>query len=308
MSTSNRRKVGTRAACTRELRSAALAWSHVWVREGVDVLRVSFGGAAVRVELPRRLTPSAKCGGAFAPAEVTGVDGHPGGGDPAAGAVVVCGGPDGWRIVRDGDHAWSGAADPEALLRRLVSEVHLSLAAASPSDVFVHAGSVAWRGRGIVVPGRSMTGKTTLVRALVEAGAAYLSDEYAVLDGRGRARPFPRALSVRTGDGVVPLDPAGLGSVAAGPVPVAAVVDTRYEAGAAWSPEESRGASVVLPLVGNAVAARLAPERVLEHTAAVAALGAVRWSGPRGDAEATARAILAAVDAMEAGAPAVEVT
>jgi len=42
--------------------------------------------------------------------------------------------------------------------------------------LFVHAGAVGWQGQAILIPGRSMTGKTTLVKALVEAGVAYYSD------------------------------------------------------------------------------------------------------------------------------------
>jgi len=40
--------------------------------------------------------------------------------------------------------------------------------------LFVHAGVVDWQGQAILIPGRSMTGKTTLVKSLVEAGADLL--------------------------------------------------------------------------------------------------------------------------------------
>src|SRR6476469_10330058 len=63
--------------------------------------------------------------------------------------------------------------------------------------VFVHAGVVGWKGRAILLPGRSMAGKSTLVRALLAAGATYYSDEFAVLDAKGRVHPFPRRLSLR---------------------------------------------------------------------------------------------------------------
>ena len=42
---------------------------------------------------------------------------------------------------------------------------------------------VTWgRGRAIVIPGRTFSGKSTLVAELVRAGATYYSDEYAVED------------------------------------------------------------------------------------------------------------------------------
>src|SRR5437867_1877526 len=72
------------------------------------------------------------------------------------------------------------------------------VAEASPTRVFVHAGVVGWRGSAIVIPGKSFSGKTTLVAELVRRGAVYYSDEYAVLDRRGRVRPFAKPLSIRT--------------------------------------------------------------------------------------------------------------
>src|ERR687894_479249 len=49
---------------------------------------------------------------------------------------------------------------------------------------------VARGGRALVRPGPSLSGKTTLVAALVRSGAAYLSDEFAVLDPEGRVHPY----------------------------------------------------------------------------------------------------------------------
>lgn len=48
--------------------------------------------------------------------------------------------------------------------------------------VFVHAGVVAINGRACVIVGDSGAGKTSTVGALVARGAAYLSDEVALLD------------------------------------------------------------------------------------------------------------------------------
>jgi len=57
---------------------------------------------------------------------------------------------------------------------------------------------VAWEGKGIVIPGRSFSGKSTLVAELLRAGATYYSDEYAVFDKHGRVHPFPKDLEMRT--------------------------------------------------------------------------------------------------------------
>src|SRR5437867_4831683 len=56
----------------------------------------------------------------------------------------------------------------------------------APNKLFIHAGVVGWRGRAIVIPGQTFTGKSTLVAELVRAGATYYSDEYALLDPQGR--------------------------------------------------------------------------------------------------------------------------
>ena len=67
--------------------------------------------------------------------------------------------------------------------------------------IFIHAGVVAQDGVAIALPGVSFAGKTTLVSALVRAGAVYYSDEFAVIDKRGVVNPYPKALSVRAGPG-----------------------------------------------------------------------------------------------------------
>ena len=69
----------------------------------------------------------------------------------------------------------------------------------STPHLMMHAGVVAWKGKAIVLPGTSHAGKTTLVTALVEAGATYYSDEYAVLDAKGHVSPYARRLSLRDG-------------------------------------------------------------------------------------------------------------
>jgi predicted ATPase len=44
------------------------------------------------------------------------------------------------------------------------------VATEAPRRVFVHAGVVGWKGQAILVPGRSYSGKTTLIAALMKAG------------------------------------------------------------------------------------------------------------------------------------------
>jgi hypothetical protein len=63
----------------------------------------------------------------------------------------------------------------------------------------VHAGVVTWRGQGMLFPGQSHAGKSTLVAAFLQRGATYFSDEYALIDPEGRVNPYPRSLLLRNG-------------------------------------------------------------------------------------------------------------
>src|SRR5205085_4479546 len=112
-------------------------------------------------------------------------------------------------------------------LDALESDLKLYVAEAARRRVFVHAGVVGWRGRAVLIPGRSFTGKTTLVAELVRAGAEYYSDEYAVLDATGRVHPFPQPLGVRA-DGSLYQEPVRVenfgGKAGSRPLPVGLVV------------------------------------------------------------------------------------
>lgn len=63
---------------------------------------------------------------------------------------------------------------------------------------YLHAGVVAFGEHAIVLPGLSRAGKSTIVLALLRAGARLLSDELAIFDpATGRLLAFPRAIKVR---------------------------------------------------------------------------------------------------------------
>src|SRR5262249_47349881 len=85
----------------------------------------------------------------------------------------------------------------QTVLGAFGSDVALHVAEMAPDRVFVHAGVVGYQGRAILLPGRSFSGKTTLVVELVRAGAEYYSDEYAVLDTSGGVHPYSGPLSIR---------------------------------------------------------------------------------------------------------------
>jgi hypothetical protein len=214
---------------------------------------------------------------------------------------LIAGGPTGRAGIRRFNILYAGAArlvrthDLEETLRHLELDMELYIADRARRRTFVHAGVVGWKGRAIVIPGRSGSGKSTLVRALVRAGATYYSDEFAVLDERGRVYPYPIPLVIRRGqDGVPPVKcrVEELGGVAGTrPLSVGLVLVTRYAGHARFRPRPISAGRAVLELLGNTLPARRRPKRVLDTLTRVVSQ-AVVLRGPRGEAEETARQIL----------------
>src|SRR5688572_14708659 len=73
-------------------------------------------------------------------------------------------------ILYEGISTQLRTLDREALADGLDSAIHVAVAERATEWVFVHAGVVGWRGRAIVLPGASLSGKTSLVAALLRAG------------------------------------------------------------------------------------------------------------------------------------------
>lgn len=186
----------------------------------------------------------------------------------------------------------------EQIIEALASTLRLHVAEMARRRLFVHAGVVGWRGRAILLPGRSFSGKTTLVAELVRTGATYYSDEYAVLDARGRVHPFPKPLSIREAGRVEQRDctveELG-GRAGVKPLPVGLVVVSEYKAGARWRPQALTPGVGTLALLSNTVAARREPEKALAILQQVVTQAPV-LKGVRGEAESVARAILAYLD------------
>jgi hypothetical protein len=180
---------------------------------------------------------------------------------------------------------------PEIALRALQANVQLHVAEMSPEHVFVHAGVVGWRGRAILLPGRSYCGKTTLVAELVRAGAEYYSDEYAAIDAAGLVHPYLRPLSIRQGGTRVESYPEGASAWDSGPLPVGLVVVSKFRAGAQWQPTPMSPGRGALELLRNTVPARRIPEQVMSTLHRVVSTATV-IRGDRGEASSVARQIL----------------
>lgn len=162
--------------------------------------------------------------------------------------------------------------------------------------VFMHAGAVAHAGRGIVIPGASFSGKTSLVAALVRAGATYYSDEYAVLDLEGNLCPYPKPLSLRlTPDSALQTNHhvdelGGVGAI--DPTPIGLVVVTQYRSGATWAPDDLSRAEAVLAMLEHTFRGQDRPAQTLKTLRqAVEHASAVR--GDRGETDETVPDLLA---------------
>jgi hypothetical protein len=184
--------------------------------------------------------------------------------------------------------------DLASVLVSFTQHAELLTAYQAQDHLLIHAGVVGWQGRAILIPGRSMTGKTSLVRALVAVGATYYSDEFAVLDQHGLVHPYPVPLSIRGMHGLpvqkTPVEKLG-GQVGITPLPVALVVVTAYQPQARWRPAALSSGRALLALMDNAVAARREPSYSMPILrAALTEASAVQ--SKRGEAGAVARALL----------------
>jgi len=188
----------------------------------------------------------------------------------------------------------------DEVLASFESDLQLLVAEKARRRVFIHAGVVGWRGRALLLPGRSFTGKSTLVAALVRAGASYYSDEYAVLDPRGRVHAYPRRLSLRRSDGEAPdrLTPESLGGRAGrGPLPVGLIAVTHYQPEARWRPRSLSAGQAALALLDNAVPAIRKPAAVLDTLGTIVS-SARALKGVRGEAESVAESLLRRLDEL----------
>lgn len=190
------------------------------------------------------------------------------------------------------------AAELDPLLDTFESDVQLSVAEVAPDRLFVHAGVVGWQGRAILIPGRSFSGKTTLVAELVRAGATYYSDEYAVLDRRGWVHPYPRPLTIREPGtpkpAKWPVEALG-GTVGEAPLPVGLVAVSTYRAGARWRPRRLSPGQGALALLANTVSARRQPAVMLAMLQRVMAQ-ALALKSQRGEAQEVVSSLFRALD------------
>jgi hypothetical protein len=190
------------------------------------------------------------------------------------------------RIARD--------TELDQALAALETDLHRYVAEAAPDMTFLHAGVVGWRGRAILLPGRSLSGKTTLVREMLRLGATYYSDEFAVVDDSGKVHPFTRPLGIREDSTYAQTKYTAekLGAMSGfKPLPLGAVVICKYKAGAHWKPKRLSHGQGALELIANSIAVRNRPQHTLRRIHKLVRSG-VFVKGTRGEARESAEYIL----------------
>ena len=182
-----------------------------------------------------------------------------------------------------GDEETICTTDGQEALEQLGRDLMIHVADFAPGRVFVHAGVVACGGHGLVLPGTSFAGKTTLVAELVRAGAVYYSDEYAVVDAHGLVHPYTRDLQMRR-PGMAPqhgLSPASLNaSVGVEPLRIRHVLFARFLSGSTWKPEPVSRGMAVLEMLTHSIPVQRTPARVMSALGAMVA-GAQSWRSDR---------------------------
>ena len=154
------------------------------------------------------------------------------------------------------------------VLEVVTSRLRLKVAEFAPKHVFVHAGVVGWKGKAIVIPGRSLSGKTTLTAEFLSRGALYYSDEYAIIDANGFVSPFPKTLSIRETTGSAdqverPIEYFG-GRVGRRKIPVGLVLVTQYKQNARWKPAALSNGNGLIEILKNTLPIRSNPQLSLK--------------------------------------------
>lgn len=146
-------------------------------------------------------------------------------------------------------------------LKILQKEIHVCVAEHAKRHVFIHAGVVTYNDRCIIFPGYSRAGKSTLVWSLIQAGAVYYSDEYAIFDKSGRVHPFALPIALRNNnperDRILPE------TVGSDPLTPAVLAFARYRVGATWQPKELTPPATVMQLIRHSISIRSNPSLVL---------------------------------------------
>ncbi|MEQ9641754.1 MAG: hypothetical protein RIM84_17150 [Alphaproteobacteria bacterium] len=187
----------------------------------------------------------------------------------------------------------------DELVIEFVRWANIGIGEFSPDFVFIHSGAVSWNGAGLLLPGPSFCGKSTLVHTLVERGAQYYSDDLALIDADGYVHAYPRPLTLRLEAGEyrrIPARDVGWSE----DVPrmrVALVAILSYRADATLALDPCTPGSGALALLSHTLSASAQTERAFDTISRFAETTSfVR--GERAEAGAAADALIAKLEAL----------
>lgn len=211
------------------------------------------------------------------------------GGAQSADILVRVGNADGGVGLWLADEMMASAPSLDQLEASSVRVLDDAIVARLSSWRVIHAGVVAVEGQGLLLPGRTHSGKSTLVAELVRRGAVYLSDEYALIGSEGLVHPYPRPMLLRNGapeSHVAPVAECGTA-----PVPIGWIFGLTWQAGCCWNPvliDQSQAVMLLLQNTPHVLGE--SPELVRYFERAVAQ--AQTYTGCRPDAAEAAAEIL----------------
>ncbi|MDC1446318.1 hypothetical protein N8366_09210 [Amylibacter sp.] len=184
------------------------------------------------------------------------------------------------------------------VFERFESWLSITVGFLAPKHTFVHAGSVSYKGHAIIIPGKSFSGKSTLVSELLNHGADYLSDEFAILNTNGMVMPWAKPISMRYDETAkqINVDPSHFGAkILQTPVPLGLVIITKFKENAIWRPRSVSKGKALLGMLDNCLSGQLYPERNFK-TLGNAIHGTKSIKSSRGEAKYTAVKILKIMD------------
>lgn len=156
----------------------------------------------------------------------------------------------------------------EKKLDLIESQIRMTVAEFAEDFVFLHAGAIGYKGKAMIIPARSFSGKTTLVAEFAKRGFDYYSDEYAVLDRNGLVHPFTKKLSIR---GIIDdyqqvdigVEELG-GRKGVEPLEVGLILVSKYIKGGKFAPELVSAGAGIIESIANSVSIRQNPQFVLQ--------------------------------------------
>lgn len=193
----------------------------------------------------------------------------------------------------------AAATRAQVVLDRFEQLLPLEVALRTRRGAVLHAATALTDHGAIVLPGRSGIGKSTLLAALLDAGARYGGDDLVVVNADGSLAPIATPLAPRSPDRRGPrqrTEPHDLGWNPGPPVRAAMVLFLRHARGGGLALRRLNRGEAALALLAEMPAARTAPAQALAASAGLARACPV-WKGHRGEAQHTATTLLDCAEA-----------